>query len=87
MKMAKLALLDAAVIISAFCVPLITYILFTHRSRTSKKTNGPLPSPTEVIALYIHPIKSCHGISIQSAKLLPTGLDLGMLDFSRLLPS
>ena len=48
---------------------------------------GPLPPPTEITALYIHPVKSCHGISVQSARVLPTGLDLGMpLSFLLSLP-
>jgi hypothetical protein len=67
---------QAAIIASAFLIPVLTYVYFT-RSQKRKSTAGPLPAPTEVTALYIHPIKSCHGISVQSAKLLPTGLDLG----------
>ncbi|EMD93255.1 hypothetical protein COCC4DRAFT_70732 [Bipolaris maydis ATCC 48331] len=66
---------QAAVILSAFVLPILTYLYFT-RSQQSKKKVGPLPPPTEIISLLIHPIKSCHGISVQSAKLLPTGLDL-----------
>lgn len=71
-----MGLLDAALLFSVFCVPLLTYLLFTHWSPSRKETDDPLPCPTEIIALYIHPIKSCHGISVPSAKLLPTGLDL-----------
>jgi hypothetical protein len=67
---------QVAIIASAFLVPVLTYIYFT-RSQQPKSSAGPLPSSTEITALYIHPIKSCHGISVQSAKLLPTGLDLG----------
>jgi hypothetical protein len=69
---------QAAVIASAFLVPVLTYVYFTKLQKPTS-TAGPLPEATEVTALYIHPIKSCHGISVQSAKLLPTGLDLGML--------
>ncbi|KAH7083324.1 hypothetical protein BKA63DRAFT_150806 [Paraphoma chrysanthemicola] len=65
---------QAAIIASAFLVPVLTYIYFTRKPK--KSSAGPLPEPTEITALYIHPIKSCHGISVQSAKLLPTGLDL-----------
>ncbi|KAH3975814.1 hypothetical protein HBI65_026790 [Parastagonospora nodorum] len=66
---------QGAIIASAFFVPVLTYLYFTKTQRP-QSTAGPLPEPTEVTALYIHPIKSCHGISVQSAKLLPTGLDL-----------
>jgi hypothetical protein len=68
---------EAAVVASAFLVPLITYVLFTKFQKQKKNDAGPLPEATEITALYIHPIKSCHGIQVQSAKLLPTGLDLG----------
>lgn len=74
--MALSAATQLAVIISAFLIPVLTYVYFTRGQE--KNTAGPLPPPTEITALYIHPIKSCHGISVQSAKLLPTGLDLGM---------
>ncbi|KAF1845415.1 MOSC-domain-containing protein [Cucurbitaria berberidis CBS 394.84] len=66
---------QGAIILSAFFLPILTYIYFT-RSPQQKNAAGPLPPPTEITALLIHPIKSCHGISVQSAKLLPTGLDL-----------
>ena len=36
----------------------------------------PLPPDTEVIELFVYPVKSCRGISVKSAKLLATGLDL-----------
>jgi hypothetical protein len=68
---------QGAIIASAFFVPALTYLYFTS-SQKRKSVAGPLPEPTEITALYIHPIKSCHGISVQSAKLLPTGLDLGV---------
>ncbi|CAO2655901.1 Nn.00g047040.m01.CDS01 [Neocucurbitaria sp. VM-36] len=66
---------QVAVLLSAFFLPILTYVYFT-RSSQPKSTAGPLPPPTEITALLVHPIKSCHGISVQSAKLLPTGLDL-----------
>ncbi|KAH7383264.1 hypothetical protein BKA66DRAFT_463480 [Pyrenochaeta sp. MPI-SDFR-AT-0127] len=66
---------QAAVILSAFFLPVLTYVYFT-RGQQQKGRAGPLPAPTEITALFIHPIKSCHGLSVQSAKLLPTGLDL-----------
>jgi hypothetical protein len=75
-KMAFSAATQATVILSIFVIPILTYIYFT-RSQQPKSTGGPLPPPTEITALFIHPIKSCHGISVQSAKLLHTGLDLG----------
>ncbi|KAF3051801.1 hypothetical protein E8E11_011427 [Didymella keratinophila] len=68
-----------AIVLSAFFLPVLTYLYFTgyFTKVLPKKGNaGPLPPPTEITALYIHPIKSCHGIKVQSAKLLPTGLDL-----------
>jgi hypothetical protein len=71
---------QAAIIFTAFIIPVLTYIYLTRASNEQKDTAGPLPASTEITALYIHPIKSCHGISVQSAKLLPTGLDLGKTD-------
>lgn len=71
---------QGAIILSAFFVPVLTYVYFTRNTRpqaSRKKSAGPLPEPFEITALYIHPIKSCHGIQVKSAKLLPTGLDLG----------
>lgn len=67
---------QVAILLSAFCVPLATYIFFQRWNRAAKNPAGPLPEPTEITALFIHPIKSCHGISVKSAKVLPTGLDL-----------
>ncbi|KZM24353.1 uncharacterized protein EKO05_0005622 [Ascochyta rabiei] len=64
-----------AIILSLFFLPILTYLYFT-RAQPKKSNAGPLPPPTEITALYIHPIKSCHGIKVQSAKLLLTGLDL-----------
>jgi hypothetical protein len=69
---------ELAIIASAFFVPVLTYLYF-NRVQTKKSNAGPLPESTEITALYIHPIKSCHGISVQVAKLMPTGLDLGRL--------
>jgi hypothetical protein len=69
---------QAAIIVLAFLLPIFTYIYFTGGPGRKKSTAGSLPAPTEITTLYIHPIKSCHGISVQSAKLLPTGLDLGI---------
>ncbi|OAK96288.1 MOSC-domain-containing protein [Phaeosphaeriaceae sp. SRC1lsM3a] len=66
---------QTAIIATAFLVPVLTYLYYT-KSQSQKSSAGPLPGSTEIEALYIHPIKSCHGISVQSAKLLPTGLDL-----------
>jgi hypothetical protein len=66
-----------AIILLAFLLPVLNYVYYTKRQQQNKSSAGPLPSPTEITALFIHPIKSCHGISVQSAKLLPTGLDLG----------
>lgn len=73
--------IQGAIIASTFLVPLLTYIYFT-RTQKQKNRAGPLPEATEVTALYIHPIKSCHGIQVQSAKLLPTGLDLGTVNLT-----
>ena len=36
----------------------------------------PLPSDTEIVQVCVYPVKSCRGISLKSAKLLSTGLDL-----------
>ncbi|KAF2849885.1 MOSC-domain-containing protein [Plenodomus tracheiphilus IPT5] len=74
--MAYSVVTQVAVLLSIFCIPLVTYFLFQRWNQVPRKSAGPLPAPTEITALFIHPIKSCHGISVQSAKLLPTGLDL-----------
>ncbi|KAF1944836.1 hypothetical protein EJ02DRAFT_452171 [Clathrospora elynae] len=66
---------QAAIILSTFVLPILAYVYLT-KSQQQTNTAGPLPPATEIAALYIHPIKSCHGISVQSAKLLSTGLDL-----------
>ncbi|KAF3006776.1 hypothetical protein E8E13_010216 [Curvularia kusanoi] len=74
--MAQSQATQLAIILSTFFLPILTYLYFT-KAQTKRTSNaGPLPPPTEITALYIHPIKSCHGIKVQSAKLLPTGLDL-----------
>ena len=36
----------------------------------------PLPPKTEIVELFVYPVKSCRGISVGSAQLLSTGLDL-----------
>ncbi|KAF2690118.1 MOSC-domain-containing protein [Lentithecium fluviatile CBS 122367] len=65
-----------AIVVSAFFLPILTYLYFT-RSRGKKSAGpGPLPPPTEITNIFIHPIKSCHGLTVKEAKLLPTGLDL-----------
>lgn len=51
---------QAAIIASAFLVPVLTYIYFT-RSQQNKNSAGLLPASTEITALLIHPIKSCYG--------------------------
>ncbi|KAH8730893.1 hypothetical protein GQ44DRAFT_700041 [Phaeosphaeriaceae sp. PMI808] len=66
---------QVAIIATVFFIPILSY-LYLIRSQKQKGGAGPLPPSTEITALYIHPIKSCHGISVQSAKLLSTGLDL-----------
>lgn len=74
---------QGAIVLSAFLVPVLTYLYFTRsQNKTTKASAGPLPPPTEIEALYIHPIKSCHGISVKTAKLLPTGFDLGNTNLS-----
>jgi hypothetical protein len=80
--MAQSQATQLAIVLSAFLLPILTYLYFTKaptKAPSKKDDAGPLPSPTEITALYIHPIKSCHGIKVQSAKLLPTGLDLGKI--------
>jgi hypothetical protein len=76
--MALPATMQAAILLSIFILPILTYVYFT-KNQQAKDTAGPLPPATEITGLFIHPIKSCHGISVRSAKLLPTGLDLGAL--------
>ena len=67
-----------ATVLLAFILPVLAYIYYSQSLKT-KRTNaaGPLPPPTEITNLFIYPIKSCHSISVPSARLLPTGLDLG----------
>jgi len=74
--MALPATTQIAILLSIFVLPILTYIYF-NKSQQVKSNAGPLPAATEITGLFIHPIKSCHGISVKSAKLLPTGLDLG----------
>ncbi|KAL1594468.1 hypothetical protein SLS60_010228 [Paraconiothyrium brasiliense] len=62
------------IIFSTFLLPILTYLYFTQRPK--KSSAGPLPPPTEITDIFIHPIKSCHYLTVKSAKLLPTGLDL-----------
>ncbi|KAH7116133.1 MOSC domain-containing protein [Dendryphion nanum] len=69
---------QVVIIVLAFVLPVFTYIYVTGGLGRRKNTTGPLPAPTEITALYVHPIKSCYGISVPSAKLLPTGLDLAL---------
>ena len=44
---------------------------------SKKKERDPnLPKPSEVVSLFVYPIKSCRGIQITSCRLLRSGLDL-----------
>ncbi|KAF2193799.1 MOSC domain-containing protein [Zopfia rhizophila CBS 207.26] len=61
------------IIICLSFLPLLTYLFYIHHL---KRISKPLPPPTRITNLFIYPIKSCHGISISSTTLLPTGLDL-----------
>ncbi|KAF1977344.1 hypothetical protein BU23DRAFT_526728 [Bimuria novae-zelandiae CBS 107.79] len=63
-----------AVVLTTFLLPIVTYLYFFRGSQ--KSSAGPLPPPTEITDIFIHPIKSCHYLTVKSAKLLPTGLDL-----------
>ncbi|KAF2020923.1 MOSC-domain-containing protein [Aaosphaeria arxii CBS 175.79] len=83
--MASSSTTQGAIVLSVFFLPILTYFLYIRLTTQaqSKSLNtkpqrdvGPLPAPTKITQLLIHPIKSCHGISVPSAKLLPTGLDL-----------
>ncbi|KAF2116198.1 hypothetical protein BDV96DRAFT_45219 [Lophiotrema nucula] len=65
---------QAAIILSIFLVPILSYLYLQRYTR--KSSGGPIPPPTQITKLLIYPIKSCHGISVPSARLLPTGLDL-----------
>ncbi len=69
---------QVAVILLTLVLPILAYLYLTGNIKRQSAA-GPLPPPTVITALRIHPIKSCHGIAVQSAKLLPTGLDLGAL--------
>ncbi|OCK73781.1 hypothetical protein K432DRAFT_387199 [Lepidopterella palustris CBS 459.81] len=70
------------IITTLFLIPITTYLLllrhrFPHGILAfNRSRSAPLPPPTPITALYIYPIKSCHGIPLPSARLLPTGLDL-----------
>ncbi|KAJ4295430.1 hypothetical protein N0V90_007442 [Kalmusia sp. IMI 367209] len=63
-----------AIILITFLLPILTYLYYTQKPK--KSSAGLLPPPTEITNIFIHPIKSCHGLTVKSAKLLPTGLDL-----------
>ncbi|KAF2642769.1 MOSC domain-containing protein [Massarina eburnea CBS 473.64] len=66
-----------AIVLSVFLLPIVTYLYVTKgQAKIHKKDAGPLPPPTEITNIFIHPIKSCHGLTVNKAKLLPTGLDL-----------
>jgi hypothetical protein len=66
---------NGAIVVSLFLLPIATYLAYTRITRA--KSGGKLPPPTEITQLVVYPIKSCHGIPVPSATLLPTGLDLG----------
>ncbi|KAF2874445.1 MOSC domain-containing protein [Massariosphaeria phaeospora] len=72
-----MALSDAtqgAIILSVFLLPILTYVFYTRAPASNPA--GPLPPATEITKLFVYPVKSCHGISLPSVQLLPTGLDL-----------
>ncbi|KAF2812530.1 uncharacterized protein BDZ99DRAFT_461201 [Mytilinidion resinicola] len=64
---------QAFIITAIFILPLSLYLVI---NQWSKRPKIPLPPPTTITNLFLHPIKSCHGIAVTSARLLPTGLDL-----------
>lgn len=65
---------QGVIVVSAFLLPIVTYLIYQRT--TKSKSTTPLPPPTEITQLMIYPIKSCHGISVPSVRLLPTGLEL-----------
>ncbi|KAF2493334.1 hypothetical protein BU16DRAFT_528644 [Lophium mytilinum] len=65
--------LQAVIVTAILILPLSIYLII---NQWSKRSRIPLPPPTTITNLFLHPIKSCHGISVTSARLLPTGLDL-----------
>ncbi|KAF2739787.1 MOSC-domain-containing protein [Polyplosphaeria fusca] len=65
---------QGAIILTIFILPIVSYTYYQRRLQLT--AGGPLPPPTEITSLFIYPIKSCHGISVPSARLLGTGLDL-----------
>ncbi|KAF2749593.1 MOSC domain-containing protein [Sporormia fimetaria CBS 119925] len=71
-----MALPNNTVVLTALVLPLLTYLAFRWRFQNGKGKAEDLPAPTEITQLMIYPIKSCHGISVPRARLLPTGLDL-----------
>ncbi|KAF2674898.1 MOSC-domain-containing protein [Microthyrium microscopicum] len=58
-------------------LPVGLYLLDSIRQvvRDNEK-KPPLPQPTKISDIRIYPIKSCRGISVKSATLLRTGIDL-----------
>jgi len=64
-----------ALVLTVFFAPILAYLFI---KRSASKFNRRLPSPTEITNILIHPIKSCHGLNVKLARLLPTGFDLGM---------
>ncbi|OCL06917.1 MOSC-domain-containing protein [Glonium stellatum] len=71
--MTRPTLTQICITVSTFLIPLSLYFLF---GRSHRPPNLPIPPPTKITKLFIYPIKSCHGIRVPSAQLLPTGLDL-----------
>lgn len=60
----------------AVSTSLILLFRFFRKAKTSTGDDL-LPSHAdEIVGLYVYPIKSCRGFQVDSAQLLPTGLDL-----------
>ncbi|CAI6315026.1 unnamed protein product [Periconia digitata] len=87
--MAFSATTQGAIVLTIFLLPILTYLYWGRSSKQAKQSNavkydikkkvvdaGPLPMPTEITSIFVHPIKSCHGLTVKKAKLLPTGFDL-----------
>jgi uncharacterized protein YcbX len=64
---------QAAIVSAIFVLPIALYFII---NQWAQRSSLPIPPSTTITKLFIHPIKSCHGIAVPSARLLPTGLDL-----------
>lgn len=70
-----------ATIIATVVAIVIGFLLFARwtdsfiKPKEEDKKDTALPPDTEVVGLYVYPVKSCRGISVKSMRLRQTGLE------------